>query len=101
MSGDSGDRESIGLVDAIDQVRHELAVAEARGRDHDWRFTVERVNLEFTVQLHRAGDGKAALRLGVVSADMGGAVHKDTTHRIQIELLPHGDSGHRPVSRGD
>ncbi|MEU9156944.1 trypco2 family protein [Streptomyces sp. NPDC048417] len=80
--------EPIGLAQAIDSIRTELAQAERDGVGSDWRFTVEQVSVEFSVQFHRAGEGGAGLRLGVVEARLGGAVSRDSVHRVQIDLKP-------------
>jgi hypothetical protein len=98
-----GDPEPIGLAEAIGTVRAELARAQAEGAESDWRFSVEQVSLEFSVQFHRAGEGGAGLRLGVVEARLGGSVSHDSTHRIQVDLkpLPRPDGRHHEVSRED
>jgi hypothetical protein len=98
-----GDVEPIGLAEAIGSVRAELARAQAEGAESDWRFTVEQVSLEFSVQFHRAGEGGAGLRLGVVEARLGGSVSHDSTHRIEVALkpLPRPDGRHHEVSRED
>ncbi|MDG9717537.1 trypco2 family protein [Streptomyces sp. DH24] len=93
--------EPIGLAEAIGAVRAELAQAQAEGADSDWRFSVEQVSLEFSVQFHRSGEGGAGLRLGVVEARLGGTVSHDATHRIEVALkpLPRPDGRHHEVSR--
>ncbi|WP_405875625.1 MULTISPECIES: trypco2 family protein [unclassified Streptomyces] len=98
-----GDTEPVGLAEAIGTVRAELARAQAEGAESDWRFSVEQVSLEFSVQFHRAGEGGAGLRLGVVEARLGGSVSHDSTHRIQVDLkpLPRPDGRHHEVSRED
>ena len=95
--------EPVGLAEAIGTVRAELARAQAEGAQSDWRFSVEQVSLEFSVQFHRAGEGGAGLRLGVVEARLGGSVSRDSTHRIQVDLkpLPRADGTHHRVSRED
>ncbi|MEU6770412.1 trypco2 family protein [Streptomyces sp. NPDC046759] len=97
------DAQPIGLAEAIGTVRAELARAQAEGAESDWRFSVEQVSLEFAVQFHRAGEGGAGLRLGVVEARLGGSVSHDSTHRIQVDLkpLPRPDGRHHEVSRED
>jgi len=96
-----GESDPIGLAEAIGTVRAELARAQAEGAESDWRFSVEQVSLEFSVQFHRAGEGGAGLRLGVVEARLGGSVSRDNTHRIQVDLkpLPGPDGRHHEVSR--
>jgi hypothetical protein len=96
-----GDPKPVGLAEAIATVRAELARAQAEGAASDWRFGVEQVSLEFSVQFHRSGEGGAGLRLGVVEARVGGSVSHDAVHRIQVDLkpLPGPDGRHREVSR--
>lgn len=95
--------EPIGLAEAIGTVRAELARAQAEGAESDWRFHVEQVSLEFSVQFHRAGEGGAGLRLGVVEARLGASVSHDSTHRIEVALkpLPRPDGRHHEVGRED
>ncbi|WP_049574293.1 trypco2 family protein [Streptomyces sp. SBT349] len=78
----------VGLAEVIGQVRRELTQAWRDGEDESIRFAVERVSLEFAVQVHRSGDARAGLRIGVLTADVGGGAARDTTHRMQVELLP-------------
>ncbi|MFE7763720.1 trypco2 family protein [Streptomyces sp. NPDC057438] len=96
-----GEPEPVGLAEAIGTVRAELARAQAEGAASDWRFSVEQVSLEFSVQFHRGGDGGAGLRLGVVEARLGGSVSQDSTHRVQVDLKPLPGPGghHHEVSR--
>ncbi|MGK5497357.1 trypco2 family protein [Streptomyces sp. URMC 125] len=84
------DDGGIGLADVIRQVRADLTAAqrEGDGREGGLRFTVERVCLEVAVQVRKEGSGRTGLRIGVVTADLGGGASKDTTHRIQVELVP-------------
>jgi hypothetical protein len=78
----------VGLAEVIRQVRQELTQARADGEAQTLRFAVEKVSLEFAVQVHRTGDGRTGLRIGVLTAELGGGVARDTTHRIQVELQP-------------
>ncbi|TDC25080.1 hypothetical protein E1265_07880 [Streptomyces sp. 8K308] len=83
----------VGLAEVIRQVRRELARAREDGADDGVRFAVRQVSLEFAVQVHQAGDGRAGLRIGVLTADVGGGVSRDRTHRIQVELGPEDGAG--------
>ncbi|GAA2454156.1 trypco2 family protein [Streptomyces macrosporus] len=87
---DTSDDSEIGLVDVIRQVRADLAAAqrEGDGRGGELRFAVDRVCLEVAIQVRKEGTGRTGLRIGVVTADLGGKAGKDTTHRIQVELVP-------------
>ncbi|WP_181788736.1 trypco2 family protein [Streptomyces phytophilus] len=99
MAHEAQGDELVGLADAIAEVRRELARAEREGERSDWRFRVERVSLEFAVELHRTGEGRLSLRLGVVEAGAGGSATRVGTHRVQLDLVPHGDAGDRAISR--
>ncbi|MGP4111442.1 trypco2 family protein [Streptomyces sp. 4N509B] len=87
----------VGLAEAIRQVRQELVEAQEDGVGQPMRFVVQQVSLEFAVQVHRSGDGRTGLRIGVLTADLGGGASRDTTHRIQVDLQPVDEDGH--VSR--
>ncbi|MFJ6215887.1 trypco2 family protein [Streptomyces sp. NPDC092296] len=78
----------VGLAEVIRQVRGELEQARLDGQGHALTFAVEKVSLEFAVQVHRTGSGSGGLRIGVVTAELGGSAGRDTTHRIQVELQP-------------
>ena len=85
---DVGDEDFVGLAEVIRQVRGELEQARLDGEGHTLTFAVEKVSLEFAVQVHRTGTGRGGLRIGVVTAELGGSAGRDTTHRIQMELQP-------------
>ncbi|GAA1508064.1 trypco2 family protein [Streptomyces synnematoformans] len=101
MGHEARNDELVGLADAIAEVRRELAQAEREGERGDgaWRFRVDRVSLEFAMELHRTGEGRLSLRFGVVEAGAGGSATRVGTHRMQLELVPHGAAGERPIGR--
>ncbi|MHA4819015.1 trypco2 family protein [Streptomyces aculeolatus] len=99
MAREAQDGELVGLADAIAEVRRELDRAEREGERSDWRFRVDKVSLEFAVELHRTGEGRLSLRLGVVEAGAGGSATRVGTHRVQLDLVPHGAAGDRAISR--
>lgn len=72
MAHEARSDELVGLAEAIAEVRRELVQAEREGERSDWRFRVERVSLEFAVELHRTGEGRLSLRLGVVECGCRG-----------------------------
>ncbi|WP_434975710.1 trypco2 family protein [Streptomyces bluensis] len=53
-------------------MRAELARAQDEGAASDWRFSVEQVSLEFSVQLHRAGEGGAGHEVSREAPGQGG-----------------------------
>ncbi|MGW2033454.1 trypco2 family protein [Streptomyces spinosus] len=93
MEHGADDPYTAGLADVISRIREELEDAQRRGAGSPIRFGVEKVSLEFTVQVRREGRGRAGLRIGVVTAEAGGTLSRDNTHRIQVELQPHGEDG--------
>jgi Trypsin-co-occurring domain 2 len=78
----------VGLAEVIRQIRGELDLARGQRAGSPIGFTVDKVSLEFTVQVHKSGTGKGGLRIGVVTAELGGSVDRSTTHRVQVELNP-------------
>ncbi|MER7045103.1 MULTISPECIES: trypco2 family protein [Streptomyces] len=96
----SNESESVGLAEVIRQIRSELEEARAEAQGRDVGFTVENVNLTLTFQVHRSGTGRGGVNIGVVTAEFGGAVDRQTTHQIQVDLKPELPSGERvKVSR--
>ncbi|MEU3446261.1 trypco2 family protein [Streptomyces thermolilacinus] len=90
----------VGLAEVVRQIRGELEKARDEAEGRALGFTVERVNLEFTVQVHRAASGRGGLRIGVVTAELGGQVDRQTTHQVQVELVPEYEGGRVRVGRG-
>jgi hypothetical protein len=91
----------VGLAEVIRQIRGELEEARAEAAGQALGFTVENVSLTFTVQVHRSGSGRGGVRIGVVTAELGGGVDHQTTHQVQVDLTPELAAGERVrVSRG-
>ncbi|WP_329377798.1 trypco2 family protein [Streptomyces sp. NBC_01716] len=81
--------ETVGLAEVIGRIREELEEARRGGRDSGLQFRVERVHVEFLVQVRREGTGKGGLNIGVVTAEAGATAAHESMHRIEIELMPH------------
>jgi Trypsin-co-occurring domain 2 len=93
----------VGLAEALRLLREELAAAQDQGQDHQFRFEVTGVGVEFQVELDSEGglDGKAGF--GVVSVGAGGKVSRADTHRLRLTLnIKDAATGSRnlEVSRG-
>ncbi|MCF3964891.1 trypco2 family protein [Streptomyces fuscigenes] len=106
MSGNArdGDPEPgfAGLAEVVRQIRGELESAHGQRAGSQIGFTVDKVSLEFTVQVHKSGTGKGGVRIGVVTAELGGTLDRATTHRVQVELKPTwGQDGPLNLSRPD
>lgn len=90
----------VGLAEVIGRIRGKLEEARADAEGRDLGFAVENVSLTFTVQVHRAGSGRGGVRIGVVTAELGGSVDHQTTHQVQVDLKPELAGGERvKVSR--
>ncbi|MGX1130276.1 hypothetical protein RKD49_002466 [Streptomyces glaucescens] len=90
----------VGLAEVIRQIRGELEEARVEAQGRALGFTVENVSLTFTVQVHRSGTGRGGVRIGVVTAELGGTVDRQTTHQVQVDLKPELPGGERvKVSR--
>ncbi|MCX5397207.1 trypco2 family protein [Streptomyces sp. NBC_00102] len=85
----------VGLAEVIRQIRGELELARAGAAGQNIGFAVEDVNLTFTVQVHRSGTGKGGVRIGVVTAELGATLDRQTTHQVQVTLKPELASGER------
>ncbi|MFD6423720.1 trypco2 family protein [Streptomyces sp. NPDC060198] len=85
----------VGLAEVIRRIRGELELARADAAGQNLGFTVEDVNLTFTVQVHRTGTGKGGVRIGVVTAELGATLDRQTTHQVQVTLKPELASGER------
>ncbi|MEU5398282.1 trypco2 family protein [Streptomyces sp. NPDC005963] len=96
--GHEGD-ETAGLAEVIGRIREELEAAQRSAEGSRLRFLVERVDVEFAVQIRQEGNGRGGLRIGVLTAEAGASVSRERTHRIAIELKPH-DRDDRPEGPG-
>lgn len=83
---------TVELSAVIGRIRDELERAQAEGAESPMKFLVEKVSVEFAVQIRREANAKAGLRIGVVTVDGGGSASRDTTHRVSVELKPHNGS---------
>ncbi|WP_232838247.1 trypco2 family protein [Streptomyces geranii] len=90
----------VGLAEVIRQVRGELEEAREEAQGRALGFTVENVNLTFSVQVHRSGTGRGGVRIGVVTAELGGTVDRQTTHQVQVDLKPDVGGERVRVGRG-
>ncbi len=80
--------EWIGLAEAVQVLREELAAAQESGEGESLRFEVGPVELEFAVVARRSGGGKAGIQFGVVTLGVEGGLSKEETHRIKVRLTP-------------
>ncbi|MEV0743211.1 trypco2 family protein [Streptomyces sp. NPDC050549] len=74
------------LWEAIEAVREGLQRATNAGRDAELRFVVQKVELEFAVELKRSVGSDAGVKAWVLSA--GGRAERSVgqSHRMTVEL---------------
>jgi hypothetical protein len=70
LAGDSG---GIGLDEAVEALREQLANAHAKAAGTDLQFPVESVTVELSVTATRSAEGKAGFRVPMVGAELGGS----------------------------
>jgi Trypsin-co-occurring domain 2 len=95
---------AVGLAEAIEQVRSELARAQAEGADKELRFRLGDVQLEFSVGLAKEGGGEAGVKLWVVSVGASGSVSSTRTHTVTVSMVPQlrsSDGSYRDAYVGD
>ncbi|WDZ91030.1 trypco2 family protein [Nocardiopsis sp. HUAS JQ3] len=77
---------TIGLSQAIDELRRELAAARRRGEGHEIGIEIVEAEVELLLEAHREGAGKAGVRFGVLSLNAEGKAGRRDTHRITLKL---------------
>lgn len=63
----------MGLDEALDALRGELAAAHVRAAGSDFQFPIESVTVELSVAVRLSAEGKAGFRVPVVGAELGGS----------------------------
>jgi hypothetical protein len=63
----------VGLDEALEGLRVQLAAAHAKAAGTDVQFPVESLTVEFKVVVTKSAGGKAGFRLPVVGAELGGS----------------------------
>ncbi|MFD8387193.1 trypco2 family protein [Streptomyces sp. NPDC059679] len=91
--------EEIGIAEAIEHLRAELAAAAAADGEGP-RFEVGPVELEFSVEMRREGRGRTGITAWVVSAGAEATTAKASVHRMKLVLTPHEDPSGRPYHVG-
>jgi hypothetical protein len=95
MSHDDG----IGLGDALEVLRRELAEARRRADDADLRFPIQSLTVELKVVATRSESGKAGFKVPVVGAELGGSLGlgHESVQTVTVVLGPPVDDGGGPV----
>jgi|1185.fasta_scaffold1374961_1 hypothetical protein len=86
---------TIGLADAIENLRQELTEATRQGQDQRLRFKIDDIELELAVAIVREGGGEGKLSFKVLGSGAEvagkGRFGQNDIHRIKLSLKLAGD----------
>ena len=89
--------ERLGLAEAMEALRAELAQAAAEGAASGFQFPVAGVQLEFHVGVTKAGEGKAGVRFYVVELGGSGKYAREEIQTVTVTLGAPVDHNGDPV----
>jgi hypothetical protein len=76
----------LGLAETMEALRAELARATVDATGSDFRFPMEKVQLEFQVTVRREGKADGKVKFWVVEAGTSATLAKDEIHKITVTL---------------
>ncbi|MFF0744114.1 trypco2 family protein [Streptomyces sp. NPDC004111] len=80
--------DGIELADAVESVRKQLLAASAQGVGKEITFTVEDIQMEFTVELRKELKGGLKVKAWVVEAGADAGRSTGSTHKVSLTLKP-------------
>jgi hypothetical protein len=89
--------DSMGLGDALDLLRAEVAEARDRARQADVGFPIQSLAVEFRVGLTRMAGGRVGFKVPFLELGGEGSVVKETVHTVTIVLGEPVDASGHPV----
>jgi Trypsin-co-occurring domain 2 len=91
--------DGIGLADALEGLRAELASAQAKAAGTDIQFPIETLTVELKVGVTRSAEGKAGFRVPFVGAELGGSAgyDRETLQTVTLVMGAPLDRDGRPV----
>ncbi|MEU9842486.1 trypco2 family protein [Actinomadura sp. NPDC048032] len=89
--------DSMGLADALDLLRTEVAAAQQRAAGAGVRFPIQSLTVEFKVGLTRRAGGRAGFKVPFLEAGGDGSIAKETVHTVTVVLGAPADASGRPV----
>ncbi|MDQ2759168.1 MAG: hypothetical protein M3Y17_01710 [Actinomycetota bacterium] len=90
-----GKPEGIGLDEALEALRAELARAQAKAAGQDLQFPIETLTVELKVGVTKSKEGRAGFHVPLIEAGLGGSIGVDR-QMLQTVTLVLG----APVDRG-
>jgi hypothetical protein len=94
-----GEPDGIGLADALEGLRAELASAQAKAAGTEIQFPIETLTVELKVGVTRSAEGKAGFRVPFVGAELGGSAgyDRETLQTVTLVMGAPLDRDGRPV----
>jgi Trypsin-co-occurring domain 2 len=91
--------DGIGLADALELLRADLAEAQAKAAGMDVQFPIESLTVELKVEVTRSAAGRAGFKIPFVGAELGGSAgyDRESMQTIIVVLGPPVDRDGRPV----
>jgi Trypsin-co-occurring domain 2 len=89
----------IGLSEAIQGLRAELAAAMTAGAGETIQFPIEKMTVELRIMATKGVDGKAGFRVPIINVELGGDANRqrENTQTVTIEFGSPVDREGRPV----
>ena len=82
-----GKLDAIGLADALEALRAELASARTKAVGKDLQFPIETLTVELKVGVTRSKEGKAGFHVPLVEAELGGSIGIDRQTLQTVTLV--------------
>ncbi len=79
-------RSGIPLAKAIEDLRSELLLAIAEGRNQELRFKLKPIELELSVAVTWTGKADAGIKFWVVELGAKGEIEKANHHKLKLTL---------------
>src|SRR4051794_18037821 len=102
MNRMTDETDGIGLADALEALRVELALARTKAIGKDIQFPIETLTVELKVGVTRSAEGKAGFKVPFVGAELGGSAgyDRETLQTVTLVMGPPVDRDGRPVKVG-
>lgn len=95
----SGEPDGIGLAEALEALRAELAAARSQAARADVQFPVESLTVQLQVGVTRSAEGTAGFRVPLVGAQLGAStgLDRETLQSVTVVLGAPVDRAGNPV----
>jgi hypothetical protein len=80
--------ESLGLAEAVQQLRSEIGKAQLQGAQEDLKFLVTGIELELGFEFTTSKEGSAGIKVPVIALEVGGKISgsEKTNHKVKLQL---------------